>query len=277
MELSDQVNRWIQRINDHGITKWILYLAAIEDGNEINLERIQQELKAHDSIDVPVSKIKKIMIKLARGDLIEYRMYGNWFCKINDPILNEFLKVWGEIDVLRQKREWIEEKTLEKFQTLEKRFHEYKGYLAEIYMIQILWASQRKTIPGKFFNFSSDIKIPNRFIYIDQRHRQSAGTNMEVDIYASAATEIWLAESKWWQRPVGKKAVEHLLRQAEIVKERKGDKLNVLRLWLFSYSGVTQNAEALLKKHNILWSTKVDLNELLKFVHLRELPDLKKS
>jgi hypothetical protein len=41
------VNRWIQRINDHGITKWILYLAAIEDGNEINLERIQQELKAH--------------------------------------------------------------------------------------------------------------------------------------------------------------------------------------------------------------------------------------
>ncbi|ETR66731.1 MAG: hypothetical protein OMM_12419 [Candidatus Magnetoglobus multicellularis str. Araruama] len=126
MELSDQVNRWIQRINDYGITKWILYLAAIEEGNEINLERIQQELKAHDSIDVPISKIKKIMIKLARGDLIEYRMYGNWFCKINDPILNEFLKVWGEIDVLKQKREWIEEKTLEKFQTLEKNFMNIK-------------------------------------------------------------------------------------------------------------------------------------------------------
>ncbi|KPA18186.1 ATPase domain protein, prokaryote domain protein [Candidatus Magnetomorum sp. HK-1] len=276
MELSDQVNRWIQRINDYGITKWILYLAAIEEDNEIDLIRIQQELKTHESIEIPVSKIKEIMIKLARGDLIEYRMYGNWFCKINDPILNEFLKVWGEIDVLKQNREWIEEKTLEKFQTIEKRFHEYKGYLAEIYMIQILWASQRKIIPGKFFNHSNDVKIPNRFIYIDQRHRQGAGSNMEVDIYASAATEIWLAESKWWHRPVGEQAVEHLLKQADIVRERKGDKLKILRLWLFSYSGVTKNAEKLLKKHSILWSTKEDLNELLGYVHLRKLPELEK-
>ncbi|KPA15397.1 hypothetical protein MHK_004407, partial [Candidatus Magnetomorum sp. HK-1] len=98
MELSDQVNRWIERINEYGITKWILYLAAIEEDKEIDLHRIQRELKIQETKDVPISKIKEIMIKLARGDLLEYKMFGNWFCKINDPILNEFLKIWGAIE-----------------------------------------------------------------------------------------------------------------------------------------------------------------------------------
>ncbi|KPA09254.1 hypothetical protein MHK_010540, partial [Candidatus Magnetomorum sp. HK-1] len=274
MELSDQVNRWIQRINEHGITKWILYLAAIEEGDEIDLHRIQRDLKTYEYVDVPISKIKEVMIKLARGDLIEYRTFGNWFGKINDPILNEFLKVWGEIDVVRHKREWVEEKTIEKFLKIEKRIHEYKGYLAEVYMIQILWNSQRKTIPGQFFHQSTDTKMPDQFIYIDQRHRQNAGSNMEVDIYASAVSEIWLAESKWWAKPVGTQAVEHLLNQAEIVKERKGDILKILRLWLFAYNGVTAKAEALLKQHDILWSTKDDLNQLLEYVKLRKLPEM---
>jgi len=274
MELSDQVNRWIQRINEYGITKWILYLAAIEEGEEIDLHRIQRDLKTYEFVDVSISKIKEVMIKLARGDLIEYRMFGNWFGKINDPILNEFLKVWGEIDVVRHKREWVEEKTIEKFLKFEKRFHEYKGYLAEVYMIQILWNSQRKILPGHFFNQLTDIKIPDQFLYIDQRHRQSAGSNMEVDIYASAVSEIWLAESKWWTKPVGKQAIEHMLNQAEIVKERKGDILKTLRLWLFAYNGVTKNAEAMLKEHDILWSTKDDLNQLLEHVQLRKLPEI---
>ena len=274
MELSDQVNRWIQRINDYDITKWILYLAANELEPEIDLYRIQQELKKHEFKDIPISKIQEILIKLARGDLIEYSHFGNSFGKINDPILNDFLKVWGEIDILRQKRQWVEEQTIEKYQVIEKRIHEYKGYLAEVYMIQILWNAQRKMLSGKFFNHASNLQMPDQFLYIDQRHRQSAGTNMEVDIYASAVSEIWLAESKWWNKPAGKKVIEHLLKQAEIVKERKGDKLKTLRLWLFSYNGVTRDAKILIQQNNILWSTKDDLNQLLEFTHLRKLPEL---
>ncbi|ETR66315.1 MAG: hypothetical protein OMM_12955 [Candidatus Magnetoglobus multicellularis str. Araruama] len=37
-ELHDQVNRWIHRINDFNITKWILYLAALDENN--NLKKI---------------------------------------------------------------------------------------------------------------------------------------------------------------------------------------------------------------------------------------------
>jgi len=267
------VNRWIQRINEYGITKWILYLAAIENGDEIDLNRIQRELKVHESVDVPISKIKEIMIKLARGDLIEYRIFGNWFGKINDPILNEFLKVWGEIDVLKYRRDEVEVKTIKKFQTIARRIHEYKGYLAEIYMIQILWNSQQKNLPGIFFHQSSEIPVP-RFVFIHQRHRKSAGRHIEVDIFAHSGTEIWIAESKWHQKPVGEDVVNLLLKHSATIIEQEGEGIKTVRLWLFAYGGVTQNAQSLLKQHDILWSTKDDLNHLLEFVQLRKLPEV---
>ncbi|KPA10126.1 ATPase domain protein, prokaryote domain protein [Candidatus Magnetomorum sp. HK-1] len=274
MELSDQVNRWIERINEYGITKWILYLAAIEEGDEIDLQRIQQELKKQESKDVSISKIKEIMIKLARGDLLEYKMFGNWFCKINDPILNEFLKVWGEIEVARYHRNEIEEKTIRYFEKQQKRFHEYKGYLAEVYMIQFLWNAQKSIIPKNYFHSSTDIKIPDRFIYIDQCHRQHMGKKIEVDIYASSGTEIWIAESKWHQKPIGIDTVQHMLKQAKVTLDREGDEINQLTLWLFSYAGVTAEAENLMKQHGILWSSKDELNALLELVGLRQLPNV---
>ncbi|KPA18318.1 hypothetical protein MHK_001465, partial [Candidatus Magnetomorum sp. HK-1] len=231
-------------------------------------------LKNQESKDVPISKIKEIMIKLARGDLLEYKMFGNWFCKINDPILNEFLKVWGEIEVARYNRKEIEEKTIRYFEKQQKRFHEYKGYLAEVYMIQILWNAQKSILPKHFFHSSTDIKIPDRFIYIDQRHRQHMGKQIEVDIYASSGTEIWIAESKWHKKPVGVDVVHHMLKQAKMILDREGDEIKQLTLWLFSYTGVTADAENLMTQHGILWSSKDELNALLEFVGLRQLPEI---
>ncbi len=69
-ELSDQVNRWIERINDYGITKWILYLSALEEGEEIGIKRIQQQLLERDGQQVSIETIKEVLIKLSRGDLI---------------------------------------------------------------------------------------------------------------------------------------------------------------------------------------------------------------
>ncbi|MCP4345540.1 MAG: hypothetical protein GY795_08440 [Desulfobacterales bacterium] len=272
-ELSDQVNKWIDRVNEHGITKWILYLSALEQGDEIDPKRIKTELKRYEYTDVPIQKIKEIMIKLARGDLLEYKSFGNWFCKINDPILNEFLKVWGEIEVERQNHGLTEDKTVKKFRVIQKRFHEYKGYLAEVYMIQILWNGRRQKLPGKFFHSPEDIVIPRHFSYIDQRHRPGTGQKREVDIYAAAGKEVWLAESKWWNnRPVGPDVVENLLRQAEVVREREGEYLETLRLWIFAHDGVTEKAEKMIHENGILWSARDDLDGLLEAVGLRKLP-----
>jgi hypothetical protein len=274
-ELSDQVNRWIERVNEHGATKWILYLAALEDEDapEISLERIQEELKNREGKEVSLQNIKKTLVRLARGDLVEYKSFGNWFGKVNDPILNEFLRVWGETEVARQNAAWVQKKTIRTLSAVERRFHDYKGYLAEVFMIQILWNSQGKKLPGRLFHSDGDIAVPDRFIFIDQRHRPGAGPKMETDIYADAGTRVWLGESKWWNRPVGPDPVAILIRQGDIVKEREGKYLKSLRLWLFAYDGVTESAEALMREHGVLWSDKNDMNQLLEGAGLRRLPE----
>jgi hypothetical protein len=57
-------------------------------------------------------------------------------------------------------------------------------------------------------------------------------------------------------------------------KEIQNGGLNTLTLWLFAASGVSKNAQQLLKDNGILWSTKEDLNALLRLSGLRELPDI---
>ena len=142
-------------------------------------------------------------------------------------------------------------------------------------MIQVLWSAQDKTLPGNYFHSAEDIGIPGRFFYIDQRRRQGAGKNMEVDIYGGATTEVWLAESKWRS---GKKtrpdAVRKLLDQGELVRQRKGMYLKLLRLWTFSHDGFTSQAERLMEQNNVLWSAREDLDALLETVDLMKLPDL---
>ena len=154
-----------------------------------------------------------------------------------------------------------------------KKFSEYKGYLAEVYMIQILWNAQRQTLPGKFFNVSSDITVPDRFFYINQRSRLKSGDGMEIEILAAGAVEIWLAESKWQNKKVGVGVIRNMLKQKEIVEAQEAEPLDKVQLWLFAYNGVSRQAMALIKKHQVLLSTKNDLNQLLMYMKLRELPD----
>lgn len=276
-ELNDQVSRWTERINDHGIGKWMLYLAATEEeGKDIDLERIREELHRRENISVSPEKVRDVLVKLARGDLIEY-VSPDVFWKIRDPVLNEFLKVWGRLAMERQNADRVGNETIRNFQRTEKRFHEYKGYLAEVCMIQVLWNGQGKTLPGKYFHSDGDIVMPHRFFFIDQRHRQGAGENMEVDIHAAAGKDVWLAESKWWKRPAGRDVVENLLTQAEMMIQREGKYLKSIRLWIFSYNGLTGKAADLVHEHGILWSSRDELNGLLKEVGLRKLPKLEEK
>ena len=51
--------------------------------------------------------------------------------------------------------------------------------------------------------------------------------------------------------------------------------MQILRLWFFAHDGFTKEAEALMREKGVLWSSRQDLDNLLKFVGLRQLPDLK--
>jgi len=278
-ELHDQVTQWIERLNNYGITKWILYLSALEEDDDeikkdrISLKRIQRELRRREGHEVSLSTIKEVLVKLSRGDLLEYLELGGWFRKIDDPILLEFLKVWGKTEVEGQPSHKVQQALLEKYQTMEKRVHEYKGYLAEVFMSQILYRGQRKTLPGALFHSPVDIQFPPRFVYIEQRVRLGSGTGKEIDILGAAGAEMWVCQSKWVTRdPLGPAVLRELLAQAATV--RIGRKLRLVRLWLFAYQGLTATAQELAQEHGILWSTRADLDGLLEYLGLRKLPVL---
>ncbi|MDM8538029.1 hypothetical protein QUF70_14835 [Desulfobacterales bacterium HSG17] len=277
-ELNDQVNRWIERINDYKITKWILYLSALEENenkerrNELNLEQIQKTIKKQEGYEVSIDTIRDVLIKLSRGDLVEYLELGRWFRRVKDPILLEFLKVWGRIEVEGKSRDSVRDRMIEKYDTLKRRINEYKGYLAEVHMSQVLLNSQRTKLSGRFFNISGDIEIP-WFVFVRHRMRLETGKGKEIDIYGAAGTEKWVCQSKWIkEKKTGIGVLKELKAQAdEVLKENPA---RTVIMWMFAHNGLTAPALNFAKKHKILWSSRQELDELLEHVGLRPLPDM---
>ena len=271
-ELSEQVNRWIERINQSGITKCILYLSALEEGDRLDLERIQKEILKREGKDVPVEEIREVLIKLSRGDLLEYMELGGWFRKVQDPILLEFLRVWGRIEVDAQDAAQVRNELITTYRKQARRFSEYKGFLAEVFMAQVLWSSQNNTLPGHYFHAADDVVFP-RFVYIRHRVRLSSGKGREVDVLGAGGGDQWVCQSKWVEnRKVGIETVDELLRQAEWVREDT-DAITVTS-WIFACDGLTAEAEVYAGKKGVLWSDKEGFNKLLAHVGLRELPQL---
>jgi hypothetical protein len=279
-ELHDQVTQWIERINEHKITKWVLYLSAMDENTdenrrgELKLEQIQKQLMEREGQRISIETIRDVLIKLSRGDLVEYLELGGWFRKVDDPILLEFLKVWGKIEVEGQNAYAVKEELVRRYQKQERRFREYRGYLAEIHMSQILWNTQRKKLPGRFFHAIEDIQMPHTFIYIAHRHRLRSGRGQEIDVLGAAWGEQWVCQSKWAQgKKMGLDVLTALWEQGEAVRVEKEP--DVVRLWLFAQDGLTGEAEVYAMEKGILWSSRQEMDELLDYVGLRRLPELK--
>ena len=273
-ELYEQVNGWIERINDYHITKWILYLSALEEEEKISLERIQRELKAREGYDVSIDTIRHVLVRLSRGDLVEYLEMGGWFRKTDDPILLEFLKVWGRVDVEGQNQAQVQNELLLRYQTQKRRFHEYKGYLAEIFMGQVLLSSyQHNSFPGHFFNSAEDIPLRRPVVFVNHRVRLRSGEGNEIDILASLGGHMWVCQSKWeTTKKIGISTLQALLEQAAGVQAQ--DNPLILHKWIFAHEGLTKEAEAFAKDEGIFWSDREQLDALLTYLGLRTLPEL---
>jgi hypothetical protein len=76
------------------------------------------------------------------GDLIDYKEFGGWFAKVDDPILLDFLKVWGRIEIEGYENSQVQEELQNQHSRLKRQFSELIGYLAEVYMAQILLNAQ---------------------------------------------------------------------------------------------------------------------------------------
>ncbi|MCI5149148.1 MAG: hypothetical protein D3916_07155 [Candidatus Electrothrix sp. MAN1_4] len=168
----------------------------------------------------------------------------------------------------------VKDDVQEQHEVLRRRFHEYKGYLGEVFMSQILLASPQKVFPGRLFHADEDITMPWRFTYVHHRVRLGSGRGKEIDLYGAAGSEVWIGQSKWTKAPVGVQVLRELWAQGEQVRKERKREPRILQLWLFAYNGLTAEAEDYARAQGILWSVKEELNELLRLLGLRELPEV---
>lgn len=134
---------------------------------------------------------------------------------------------------------------------MERRIHEYKGYSGEVFMSQVLLNGQHKTLPGQWFHAAEDLTMPWPFVYVHHRQRLNSGKGREIGLLGAAGGEVWGCQSKWIeQAPVGIAVLEQLIEQGEAVRAEMTPV--ILRLWLFAYAGLTAEAEAFARQHDIL-------------------------
>ena len=158
------------------------------------------------------------------------------------------------------------------YQKTERRFHEYKGYLAEVHLSQVLLNGQNSTLPGKFFNSKKDVPVP-RFTYVRHRVRPGSGRGREIDVLGAAGAEQWVCQSKWVTgSKTGIGVLRELADQADLV--RKDMDPRTLRMWIFAHNGLTGPALKFAGKHGILWSARKEFDDLLVYLGLRPLPEL---
>ncbi len=278
-ELNDQVMRWIERINEHGITKWALYLSALDENTDeahqcrLDVDRIQKEIERREGRKVTLETIRDVLIKLSRGDLIEYLELGDGFRRVDDPILLEFLRIWGKIEVEGHDRNQVGYDLEARYRKMDRRFAEYKGYLAEVHMSQVLLNGQGRTLPGGYFHSEADIRMPQRFVYVENRKRLGSGSGREIDVIGASAETVWVCQSKWVQeRRIGIADVKALMAQGDAVNADMDP--NGLQLWIFAHDGLTADAAEFARENGIFWSSRNDFDGLLRHLGLRPLPDL---
>jgi hypothetical protein len=139
-------------------------------------------------------------------------------------------------------------------------------------MAQILLSARDKLAGKLFSSVRTDISIPY-FTFVRLRERLGPSDDTEIDIHGGAGIEQWVAESKWIAgRKVGVKDIKLLLNKAELVQKDRD--ASIVRTWFFGNDGFTPDAEKLMQQKGVFWSTRKDLDELLKLMNLRKLPEL---
>lgn len=146
------------------------------------LDEFQNTRLPQDNFDIVWcfhESCRDVLIRLSRGDLLEYIELGGWFRTVDDPILLDFLKAWGKFEVEGQSAASVLQQTVKQYDRLQRRINDQKGYLAEVYLSQILWNGQRKAFPGRYFHCDHDVALPDRFYVIKQRLRLDAAGEHE--------------------------------------------------------------------------------------------------
>lgn len=271
-ELEKQVLRFITEQNQKGIGKELLYRASKYE--VIQLDDMEEMAT---SLNCRFEEIQGMLSALARADLLEEEgIRGTYYIRVNDPILNEFLKVWCEVKVEHQKKEKVEKRKLREYQKKSKQFDYYKGITVQVYILYMMTKWNQEVVEGKdYFNIDKQIVLP-QFRWVDNDRLKHPNTGeAELDVIGMHQNILWLGECKYWTdaQPGLKEVQDFVERKAEIAKKAlEYEEDEEIVLWFFSRNGVEAKAEDYIKENGLLYSKEEDLNRLLKRFGVKELP-----
>jgi hypothetical protein len=242
----------------------------------IQLDDMEEMAK---SLNCTFEEIQGMLSALARADLLEEEgIRGTYYLRVNDPILNEFIKVWCEVKVEHQKKEKVETRKLREHQKKSKQFDYYKGITVQVYILYMMTKWNQEVVEGKdYFNVDKPIVLP-QFRWVDNDRLKHPNTGeAELDVIGMHENILWLGECKYWTtaQPGLKEVQDFVERKAEIAKKAlEYEEDEEIVLWFFSRNGCEAKAEDYIRENGILYSKEEDLNRLLKRFGVKELPSL---
>jgi hypothetical protein len=267
-ELYRQLNYSFNTINERGITKNIFYFAVQHQDEEINPQRIA---KAMSHWGINERQVREILLALSRADVIEEKLAGTAFYNIKDPILREFAAAWARVEVENASWEQASTELQEKYRRLTGKYADFKGYATELMVKFFMSRFNDQTVDGgEYFSHPGEVFLP-RFIWIDSRTVKAPDTReYQIDIIGKEVPHLWLVEVKNTDHPIGLSEVREFQEACEVAERVIGGE--IVTRWYVSTGGFTEEAVHDLQERGFLFSDRGQVNGLLQYFGLRELP-----
>jgi hypothetical protein len=289
-ELYRQLNYYFSTINEFGITKNIFYFATRYQDEKIDPKKIASSMSHWD---VDERKVRDVLLSLSRADLIEEKVAGTEFYNIKDPILREFTDTWARVDVENATWEEAATELRERYRELSGKYADFKGYATELMVKFLMMQFSGQTVDGEsFFSRKINVLLP-KFVWVDSKVvklpdtekkinslvflliklfflKEKFGREYQIDIVAKEVPNLWLVEVKNTQQPIGLAQIKHFESACKVAEEViRGE---IITRWYISTCGFTQESEKYLSENGFLYSNREQINQLLRYFGLRELP-----
>jgi len=231
----------LSRARGYGILKAILQVLAEEEGLTLS-ETARRIRKGAPATRGYLRALQEVDLLIEEGGEYSYR----------DPVLRYWVAAMTrgiEIDPLASRAALAP--LLVDLQAQHARLATELGRARESQLRESLRAFAGQEVDGALFGTSGRLALPT---FTQVGPYRSADGQVEVDALAEAVSgERWTVELKWQSKVVGEKELVALAAKAQVLRARP---------WCVSRSGFTTAARVYAGEHNILISTRADLERL---------------
>ena len=261
---SEMSNTWteyieltVDKINDRCARQMLLHLSK-------HNERYwtPQELKDELQLDLDAYDIRKRLMLLVQGDLIEWGNSDIQFRGLQDGTLNLVLRNRFEQEINNfipdLKQEFYEQVQALKKENkrLQGMLNNVSGQFAEFQLAMSFRAKKRFALSGYFDGVRDTTRL--NIVGVKHRHiiRRNDGKQMELDVIATSdCGRCVVVEVKKWQTKVGPRPVQDFLEKLAAYAQHNPDR-TILPAFL-SLGGFTDDAAQLCIQHGIATADRI--------------------